>query len=223
MDLNLLRILSGRHAGARVPLAPGVLRLGPEEGSDVVVTDWTFAPLDLRVGSEGVTAEWTVADGSGLQRRRLLDRQAAEFDGSVICVGPAEGDWPDDAALLAAVFEPPSQASAASSARLRRRTPLLAGLGACVALALVAALWATYPHQPAPTLEATRALVQRTVDRIAPQRLQVLSEGNALVITGMLDAVGQADAVRAAVEGARGAFAAMPRFSVASQVAESIR
>lgn len=239
--MKRLRILTGRHVGAALDLPPGTHLIGPGGDCDVIITDWSFAPLRLHVGEDGdgeVMAEWTAA-GSGsseeplsagtpqAQWRKLADFEPREFEGTVLCLGPASGAWPPDVALLDAVFQPTPQ-RVARWAGSKLRTRRVAALSAAVVMALglvVSAVLAgaRQPQAPAPTLETARHSLQQELDRLQAGPLHVKVEQTALVVTGLIDTADQAATVHAAVRAHRGPFPMLPRFTVATDVAETIR
>jgi type III secretion protein D len=241
--MKRLRILTGRHVGASLDLPPGTHRLGPDGDCDITISDWTFAPLRLHVGSgshgdDGVMAEWSprqsaddAAEGTAAapaQWRKLADFEPREFDGTVLCVGPAKGTWPSDVTLLDTVFQPtPGRVARWAGARLRTRR--MAAVGGTVALVLgvlvsVVVAGGRRPPEPAvPTLQEAQAALQAELERLAPAALHVRLEQSTLVITGMVDTLEQANAACAAIQARRGTYAALPRFTQASEIAEAIR
>jgi len=239
--MKKLRILTGRHVGASLDLPDGSHLLGPGDDCDITITDWSFAPLRLHVGRDGegsVVIEWTAQapDALGdanapavaaLQWRKLADFEPREFDGTVICVGPAQGAWPTDMALLDAVFKPtPARVARWAGATLRTRRPVAVSAAAVAALILVfsaVVAGARRPPPPAPGIDTVRAELQLQLDRVADGQLRVNIEPSGLVVTGMVDTPEQAAAVRNVMQARRGPFALLPRFTLATEVAETIR
>jgi type III secretion protein D len=239
--MKRLRILTGRHVGAALDLAPGIHLIGAGSDCDINITDWSFAPLRLHVGKDGdgeVMAEWTPTEpahgetpGSAgapqPQWRKLTDFEPREFEGTVLCVGPAHGTWPADVALLDAVFQPtPQRVARWAGSKLRTRRVAALSAAAVVALGLVVSVvlaGARRPQAPVPTLETARASLQQELDSLQAGQLQVKVEQTALVVSGLLDNADQATTVHAAVRAQRGPFTILPRFTVASDVAETIR
>lgn len=221
-----LRILSGTHAGAYLDLSPGTHSIGQADECDISIADWQFPALTLRLGADGVAlAQWS--NGSP-QRLRLDDFVPVDFSGVRVCTGPSGADWPDDAALLAATRAvAPSGSLAAVRQRLVAR-PARAVPGAlAVIIALVSAGWlvsATRANEaPAPTLEMSRAALQRAIDGVAAGRLSVRIAQGSLSIDGLLDDAEQLRAVNAALKAAPAGFPLQQHVSVASDVAETIR
>jgi type III secretion protein D len=235
--MKKLRILTGRHVGASIELPDGLSSIGPGADCDITISDWTFAPLQLRVSAESVETAWTDSEadakagarGAAGQSGSLGDFQPREFDGTVICVGPVDGEWPSDVALLDVVFRPtPQRVARWAGAKLKTRRIAMWSAGAVAVIVagfsgVILSAGANVPPKPVYTLAQTQARLQTALEAIAPKRLQVRAEQNSIVVEGLVDAPEQAAAARQALEAGRGAFAALPRFSVASDVAEAIR
>ncbi|SHN21753.1 hypothetical protein [Rhizobacter sp. OV335] len=222
-----LRILSGTHAGAFLDLSPGTHSIGQADECDISIADWQFQALTLRLGADGVAlAQWT--NGSP-QLLRFDDFVPVDFGGVRVCTGPSDSDWPDDAALLAATRAvAPSGSLAAVRQRLVARPSRAVPGALAVIVALVSAGWlvsasSKASEAPAPTLEMTRATLQRAIDGVAAGRLSVRIAQNSLSIDGLLDNAEQLRAVNAALKAAPAGFPLQQHVSVATDVAETIR
>jgi type III secretion protein D len=222
-----LRILSGTHAGAFLDLSPGTHSIGQADECDISIADWQFQALTLRLGADGVAlAQWT--NGSP-QLLRFDDFVPVDFGGVSVCTGPSDSDWPDDAALLAATRAvAPSGSLAAVRQRLVARPSRAVPGALAVIVALVSAGWlvsasSKASEAPAPTLEMTRATLQRAIDGVAAGRLSVRIAQNSLSIDGLLDNAEQLRAVNAALKAAPAGFPLQQHVSVATDVAETIR
>jgi type III secretion protein D len=230
--MTRLRILTGRHAGAHLDLADGVHVVGASNDCDVLLTDWTFAPLELSVAGGPVSCRWfegpTGAGGrpEGEKRLVLTDLVPREFDGIVLCVGPADGAWPSDVELLSLVFAPtPKRVARWARDRLPRRlvpAMLAAGVVSAVVMAWPGFEVSATPP-PLPTLEASRALVQHELDRVTGGRLVAVAENGTLFLTGLAEDAQDAAAGRAAVDALRVPYNVVPRFAVATAIAETLR
>jgi type III secretion protein D len=163
--MKQLRILTGIHAGATAPLAPGLHRLDADDDADIRITDWTGPSAIVEVGENDVvtvrrlaadvpvnveeetqsvddkepeahaSSNETVEDTAPVF---MLDFLPMQFDQSVICIGPDDVEWPSDLALLSTLLKPgQSDDDASNAVRSRRRTFVAIG-AACVALAIVA-------------------------------------------------------------------------------------
>ena len=221
-----LRILSGTHAGAFLDLSPGTHSIGQADECDISIADWQFPALTLRLGADGVAlAQWT--NGSP-QLLRFDDFVPVDFGGVRVCTGPSGADWPDDAALLAATRAvAPSGSLAAVRQRLVARPARAVPGAVAVIIALVSAGWlvsATRANEaPAPTLEMSRAALQRAIDGVAAGRLSVRIAQGSLSIDGLLDDAEQLRAVNTALKAAPAGFPLQQHVSVATDVAETIR
>jgi len=226
-----LRILSGTHAGAFLDLSPGTHSIGQADECDISIADWQFQALTLRLGADGVAlAQWT--NGSP-QLLRFDDFVPVDFGGVSVCTGPSDSDWPDDAALLAATRAvAPSGSLAAVRQRLVARPSRAVPGALAVIVALVSAGWlvsasSKASEAPAPTLEMSRAALQRAIDGVAAGRLSVRIAQNSLSIDGLLDNAEQLRAVNtalnAALKAAPAGFPLQQHVSVATDVAETIR
>ena len=233
--MKRLRILTGRHVGAFLDLAPGVHVVGAGSDCDVMVTDWTFAPVELTVAEDGVSCRWyegaevpAAPDARpGNERRVALDDLAPrEFDGIVLCVGPAEGAWPSDVELLSVVFAPtPKRVARWARDRLSPRLLPLVMAAGVVGAVVVAWPWleTSPPPVPLPSIEESRALAQRELDRVTGGRLVAVAEHGTIFLTGLAEDAQDAASGRAAVEALRVPYNVVPRFAVASAIAETLR
>ena len=163
--MKQLRILTGIHAGATAPLAPGLHRIDADDDADIRITDWTGPSAIVEVGdndvvtvrrlaaevpvsveeeAQSVDANEPEAHASSNETVEdtapvfMLDFLPMQFDQSVICIGPDDVEWPSDLALLSTLLKPGQSDDATSNAvRSRRRTFVAIG-AACVALAIIA-------------------------------------------------------------------------------------
>jgi type III secretion protein D len=132
--MTRLRILSGRHAGVSIDWLSHRLVVGASEDLDVFIGDWNAATIELQRDADGrPQARWAAGPGSvpvqgerpdGDDRICALEPwMPVRFGAVILCIGPADGDWPDDAELLSRCFLPPVPASspAALGAVVRRR------------------------------------------------------------------------------------------------------
>jgi len=53
--MQLLRILTGLHAGAQLQVAPGRHRIGSDDDADIRLTDWQGPDAVLNIDATGVT------------------------------------------------------------------------------------------------------------------------------------------------------------------------
>jgi type III secretion protein D len=231
--MKRIRILTGRHIGSSLDLEAGVHRIGSGQDCDIAITDWDFATLDLDASDEGVTARWQSAaqDDSGTVRageHKFVDFAAHRFGNIVLCVGPSDATWPADVQLLDHIFQPTPQrvanwAGKRLLAQRRRFGPLAVGALVCLVAVMALTLWLYDPTPPPPTLQAARQALQAKLTRLSPQKLHVTTEGNSLVISGIVENSDVANRVRQEVTGSHGPYPVIQRFAVATDVAETIR
>nr|WKF60266.1 hypothetical protein HUO10_004787 [Paraburkholderia busanensis] len=62
--MKLLRILTGRHAGAQVHLDPGAYRIGADDDADIQLTDWRGADVLLVVEANGAVSSQRLDTGA---------------------------------------------------------------------------------------------------------------------------------------------------------------
>ena len=173
-----LRVFEGPQGGARAPLAAGqpcVLAAEPDgagDGADIVLREDKVPPARVRVRADLPQASVEVLSGQVELGDKTLaaGEQAAwpmhtplKIGSSVVAFGRAcVDDWSGDPVPeTTATADAP--AAAAAKVPLRRRAEVwLAGMGACVMLACVGALWmarvaaapAVAPAEPALSLPA---------------------------------------------------------------------
>jgi type III secretion protein D len=237
-----LRVLSGRHAGACLELAPGEHTIGPAHDNDIAISDWTAPTLVLCMGDQGDVhvrglesnaAQTQVPLGAPAQTdfaNVLHELQPARFGDIVICLGPTEGVWPTDMELLARLFEPAHVCEPAHEPRPRRTAAYAASAGLVVAVAscLVAVMVQASPQESAHVHVPERGAVASESLRLAFNRLgirglQVRNEGGAISVDGMLETREQSRAALGAISELPMAAEIRPRFAVVEDVAESIR
>ena len=228
-QIKRLRVLSGRHAGASIELASGEHTIGPDHDNDIIITDWTAPTLVVRMPALGDldgAVDELQAEGD------LHDLRPARFGDIVICIGPAEGDWPSDVELLARLFEPPCLPAAPSIPLPRprpRRTAAYAasgGAAAVIACCLFAVMVQARPQLPSEAperLAAASQSVREVLERIGVRGLQVRADAGAICIDGLLETRAQSRVVLAAVAELPLAADLRPRFAVVEDVVESIR
>lgn len=232
--MKRLRILTGTHVGAHLDLNPGTHLLGAGNECDITITDWTLPPLELVVDEEVVTCRWSQPSGKSrdgaratVKRSAVLDNlEPREFDGIVLCAGPVDSEWPSDVQLLSLVFATaPKRVAKWARRRFRDYLVPLALASALVAGVLVASplLDAATPAQTAPTIEEVRTRVQRALEQIASGHFTTSVQYRTIYVTGMAEDTQEAAASRAAIMAQRGRYTVVPRFAVASDIAETIR
>ncbi|WP_419834549.1 type III secretion system inner membrane ring subunit SctD [Endozoicomonas atrinae] len=112
-----LKILSGNHIGAEIPIEPGRYSLGKDDGCDLVLTDDNLNDIELiiEIFNDGqVKIQSSTADtplylngepaGSSIQYRYF---DIVTSSSLFIAIGPADAEWPSLA--LPNVAPPPTQ------------------------------------------------------------------------------------------------------------------
>jgi type III secretion protein D len=184
-----IRLLTGRHAGARIKLNPTHTHIGNDDEADIQISDWNLPTMELSHHDDGRV--WIADPAANTPALMLDDFVPHRFGDIVLCVGNTQAAWPSDIALLETVLAPAStpvsvQIPAAGSlplpvgvARKRRgvRNASLAGLtllaigGAGIALPAV-----LHPRTDGARHDATRnATPQPSADLLVSvlQRLQL--------------------------------------------------
>lgn len=99
-----IRLLTGRHAGARIKLTSAHTRIGNDGEAEIQISDWDQPTMQL---SQHDDASLTIADaGHHGEPITLEDFKPHRFGNVVLCAGDAEAQWPSDIALLEAVLVP---------------------------------------------------------------------------------------------------------------------
>lgn len=100
-----LKILSGNHIGAEIPLEPGRYSVGTDENCDLVLTDASLHDIELiiEISSEGALKVQTstpdtplylngIPSGSGVQSNHF---DVLTSSGLFFALGPSDAQWPD--------------------------------------------------------------------------------------------------------------------------------
>jgi len=129
--MKQLRILTGRHAGARLRLTRAECTLGSADDLDVQISDWKGRPVVLTMDEGSDVVRIGSMNGQGRERTTELESLVPRrFDDIVLCVGPAEdAAWPSDVDLLKRMLKRPRRRTQPAGRRLR--TTALAGGIAC--------------------------------------------------------------------------------------------
>jgi type III secretion protein D len=215
-----LRILTGRHAGARLALTQPQYQLGPDPDADLMVSDWSTSPLVLQVGEDGSV---TAGAESGASRR-LADLKPCRFGDVVLCVGPLEGDWPSDMQLLERLMRP----SAGASARPRPgQSGVFAAAGVVVTLTVAGLFLFLVSHHADASREQQvqqeplADQVLRAVRSSTRADVSVVPQGERVKVEGLVDSGAEVAALRQSL-------ARFPteriehRYAAANEVAQSI-
>jgi len=177
-----IRLLTGRHAGARIKLNPTHTHIGNGDEADIQISDWNLPTMELNHYDDG---RMSIADPAANSEAVMLDDFVPRrFGDIVLCIGDAQAAWPSDIALLETVLAPastplPVQSAAPTSvpqpvsvSRKRRgvRTAGLAGVAllaiGCAGIALPAVLHprmdgSMHNETPHPTVDTLTSELQR--------------------------------------------------------------
>jgi type III secretion protein D len=116
----LLKIFSGLHAGAEVPLTDGEYRVGVGDECDFILEDGAAGNLELRIGLDNGRMTVTEAKGLCYLDGEPISAGGLDFDAyQVITIGathfslgPADDQWPD---FHPPQIKPPEVANAAQN------------------------------------------------------------------------------------------------------------
>jgi len=208
-----IRLLTGRHAGARIKFNPTQMRIGNDDEADILIRDWDQPTMQISLGDDGVL---TIADAAGGQAPVVFeDFKPCRFGQVVVCTGDADGEWPSDIALLEALLTPAPATQAAPAAEVtdaplhkpRRAAPLVGIIGA-VALAVGGASIALpavlRPHANdalrLPAARPTLAALQRTLEQLHQADIEVKQQGMRFIVEGVVADRASAALARNALE-----------------------
>jgi len=129
-----IRLLTGRHAGARVTLNALPTVIGNDEQSDIQISDWDQPAMQVIQREDGSLTIVT-GDASG-EAIVMEDFKPRRFGSVVLCVGDAEAQWPSDIELLETLLSPspaPAPVSASTPLALTESNELAASAGPATA------------------------------------------------------------------------------------------
>ncbi|GLU31328.1 HrpD5 family protein [Trinickia caryophylli] len=99
-----IRLLTGRHAGARIKLNPTLTHIGNDDEADIQISDWTMPTMQLSHHEDGHVS---ISDPTGAHPDVTLeDFVPHRFGDIVLCAGDADAAWPSDIALLETALAP---------------------------------------------------------------------------------------------------------------------
>ncbi len=209
--MQLLRILTGLHAGAQLQVAPGRHRIGSDDDADIRLTDWQGPDAVLNIDATGVTrialASAEEADDEHAEEAVILiDFVPMQFDDIVLCVGPDDATWPSNLDLMSTLLARPVEEELASVRQKQKRRRQLTAIAACVLLGgviVAGALFTTAqsshaafpPSADDRTLRIAQALAASHVAGLHAHAL-----GNMVVVSGMVANANDDTAVRALLD-----------------------
>lgn len=177
-----IRILSGRHRGASLQLAPGTWRIGCDDAAAVHISDWAHATIEVNIDADG-----RICLHDGDATIDVVEHETLHFDGIALCIGDPATE--------------PAAAAAANPAPLppvRRRAPrrwLALGAVAVPATLLSTALLAMQPAS-APAARGMRSDIPALLAGIGQGGLHVSQRDGMTVVQGVVATGADADAVR---------------------------
>jgi type III secretion protein D len=225
-----LRVLTGRHAGASQDLCIGSHTVGGSDDSQILISDWSksHGGITLELADGGADAlVWVQRNAAGepaSQRRHVLhDLRPVRFGDVVLCAGPVSSEWPSDAALLRQVFGPASMIKQAAS----RHRVLLCVLSAFVAgTVLIGGALYSAPVESAPKRLSPRERAEEIAQRVHALGIggvEVSTEGDQIVVAGLLEDDAQARKLHAMLQRLDEARTLAHRYASAAQVASMIQ
>ncbi len=194
-----IRLLTGRHAGARIKFNPTQMRIGNDDDADIQIRDWDQPIMQINLGDDGAL---TIADAQGVQAPIVLeDFKPLRFGHVVLCAGDADAEWPSDIALLEALLTPAPATQNGPAAELplaplqkSRKAAHLVGIVGAVALAVGGASMALpavlRPHANdalrLPAAQPTLAALQRALDQLHQADVTVKRQGARFAVEGVV-------------------------------------
>lgn len=193
-----LRILTGRHAGARVLLESQQLIVGLHNDVDVQITDWSEDSILLQ--REDASVFYSTAQSNSNPSKHLFPWLSAQRFGSVVlCIGPADEPWPSELSLLQTMMAPISTKTIPSVDQKRDKPkttinkqwhfPLFARFALLTVCAASLVAW----HGRPKTQEKVAANPQLLLDRLQLTLLEnglsdihAHREGNDIIINGFV-------------------------------------
>lgn len=221
-----IRLLTGRHAGARVTLNALPTVIGNDEESDIQISDWDQRAMQVVRRDDGALI--IVAGEEASEAVVMEDFKPHRFGNVVLCAGDSDAEWPSDIALLETLLSPtatpsPEPASVpmtlAANSELARPVGSTAGTGArrglhaaavasialmaigCAGIALPAVLHPRGKSALETTLPApTAAMLQRVLDRLHASDVAVTQMGARFAVVGIVPDSAHDTPLRTALE-----------------------
>lgn len=184
-----IRILSGRHRGAALPLTAGSWRIGCDDAAAVHISDWQHAAVNLTIAEDG-RISWQ-ADGA-TDAVAVSEHQIIHFDAIALSIGALDSGT--------AELAPPVTVAAptvAAPERHKRRWLALSALAVPAALLSSALLAMQPPHaDPGTPLDGLRRRLPALLAGIGQGALQVHQQDGLIVVQGVVRDGAEAGAVR---------------------------
>lgn len=216
--MTRLRVLTGEHAGAALEWTQDRIQVGSNEELDVYIGDWNTQQIELQRDDTGRhVARWSMPDDTLALGAESPDGDGfmcvlqpwvpVRFGAIILCIGPSEEVWPDDAQLLLRCFAP-EPVPAAAPPQPRRRAPLAYVLGAVMTVAILQVSSATLStpgaesvgtrvsarnaaHHYTPNAQPMTAAspvqqVRDAIDAALRESLDVVASGDHVIVRGVL-------------------------------------
>jgi type III secretion protein D len=232
--MKQLRILTGRHAGARLRLVRQHSTLGKGPEADLQIADWNHQPVTLTVeqGTDVVRLSY-VGGSSGQTRETVLDDLVPRrFDDIVLCVGPSDdAAWPADVELMSHLLKPKhvraakGRAGAAKVGQRRRGGAwALAGGFACTVMLAGFSMLVAHGGNKAEARVSSQPLQLRVSGALARagfDELKVREAGRRVAVEGLVNTNADLARVHALMQ-PFGETAVLHKYAAASDIAQSI-
>lgn len=189
-----IRILSGRHRGAALRLAPGTWRIGADDAAGVHISDWLHAPVTLTIAEDGRMC-WSGGDATADTPVAIVEHQTLQFNDISLSIGDPD-HVVDTPRCVAASVVSDAPAPAARGGLTRW---LALGAVAVPAAMLSTALLAMQPvhvSPAAPQLDSLRRQMPGLLAGIGQTGLQVNEQNGLIVVRGVVRSGADASAVR---------------------------
>jgi type III secretion protein D len=235
--MKLLRILTGVHAGASIPLAAGDHRIAGDDDADVQISDWQNAPLTITIAVDGGASAQRQSDADAQSTfLPLADFAPQRFNDIVLCLGPESGAWPSDLELMNELLVGQDESLvnmkrlvALSNVELgigRRRVSAFALAGVVLAVLLVgltglSAVRNTQASE-ASDVGSTARRVETMLTSAGIKGLTVQQQGSAVMVSGMVSSPSDDMGVRAVLD-KFDANIVQRHYDIASALAQSIQ
>jgi type III secretion protein D len=203
--MTKVRVLSGRHTGASIDWTRPLLKVGSSEEFDIYIGDWNAQAIELVRTPEGdCAAQWPVGEGDlpieGAHGEgdtvscELQPWVPVRFGTVILCIGPSDEDWPDDAQLLQRLFAPPPPPAAevpAAVATKSRRYPLMLATTTVIVLVTSAAFvfasrGASKATAPVVVMPTSAATVRAALADARWKDLDISDHGDGITVRGVL-------------------------------------
>lgn len=233
--MKQLRILTGRHAGAHVDLTSTRWVISADDAADIQLLDWASEPMVIEVDDDEMLRFAMLPAGAAEAPAEafapLADFAPRRLGDVVLCAGPIDAAWPAEVDLIASLASPAAAvpAQAGVPAARKRHSPIMlsAFVGTALMTAALGAAVARLGHgtdratDSARIVEPLKTRVDRALAGSPIDGLEVQSQGDSVIVRGLVPEPSDADALRqrlAAFKGER----VVPAYAVATEVAQSI-